>query len=297
MAVRSYQFVVGPETSTLPTVGTPSADADTINKGYADKTYTRGVADLATLKAIGASSRSDLQSVYVRSLDAYFQFNSGSSATGNDISVVTPTAGTGRWLRVKDADRDSWYDTQADVASVKALDTTERQHGQTLFVQSLTKLFYFDSASATAGDDVTVIAPTSGTGRWLQMPAPASANQYAAIVANPAIAGFSTHTTIGDAITAASAGDKILVTQGTYAENVSVSKQLDLEGLGYTTVINGTVTFTNASDKSIMRGFRIQNNITFDSGADQIMLLESHVDSSVTITDNGDGNLILLIQA
>lgn len=39
---REYNFITGPETATLPTPGTPSADGDTISKGYGDANYAPG---------------------------------------------------------------------------------------------------------------------------------------------------------------------------------------------------------------------------------------------------------------
>ena len=37
MAVREYNFIVGPETSTIPTIGVPTSDDDLITKGYNQK--------------------------------------------------------------------------------------------------------------------------------------------------------------------------------------------------------------------------------------------------------------------
>jgi hypothetical protein len=99
MSTRDYQFIVGPETSTLPTATDPVASGDIVNLGYADKTYTHGVADVAAVKAVAAASRTDNMSLWVDSLKAFFYFDSGSSATGDDVQVITPTAGTGRWLK------------------------------------------------------------------------------------------------------------------------------------------------------------------------------------------------------
>lgn len=102
-ATREYQFISGPETSTLPTAGTPSNDADTITKGYADDKYVQGgdpVADVTALKAIAAADRTDNDVLFVDSLNTLFYFDSGSSATGDDLTVIAPDAGTGRWLRV-----------------------------------------------------------------------------------------------------------------------------------------------------------------------------------------------------
>lgn len=287
---RAYDFIVGPETSTLPAVADPSAAEDFVILSYANKTYTRGVADLTALKAIAAAGRTDLQSVYVRSLDALFQFVSASSATSNDISVVTPSAGTGRWLRVKDADRDSWYDTQANPTAVKAIDAIERVHGQVVFVQSLQKLFWFDSASSASGDDVTVITPTSGTGRWLQTAAAAVSNKYAAVVANPAISGFSTHTTISSAITAVSAGAVILVTAGTYTETVTINKQLTIEGVGYASIVSGNVSVTSVSDFSTVTGLKITGTVTLDSGATGNRFTECYLDTLASWVDNDGSN-------
>lgn len=100
MATRDYQFISGPETSDLPTSTDPVADADYVPLGYALKNFARGVADVAAVKAIGATNRQNNLFIFVTSLNAFFVFNSGSSATGNDTTVITPTAGSGRWLRI-----------------------------------------------------------------------------------------------------------------------------------------------------------------------------------------------------
>lgn len=42
MTTRDYQFINGPETSTLPTAGTPTLDTDFMTKGYADANYGAG---------------------------------------------------------------------------------------------------------------------------------------------------------------------------------------------------------------------------------------------------------------
>lgn len=105
-ATREYEFINGPETSTLPTVGTPTATEDIVNLGYADSHYVQGkksVADITALKAItntGSTARVDNDQVYVKSMKASYVFDSGASDTGNDDTIVTPTAGTGRWFKL-----------------------------------------------------------------------------------------------------------------------------------------------------------------------------------------------------
>lgn len=105
MALREYDFIVGPETSTLPTVGTPTVDSDIITKGYADDTYTAkaevygSVSDITALKAIGTSVRFDEQIVWVSGKEAWYEFDDSSVATPDDDLVVQPNTGTGRWLK------------------------------------------------------------------------------------------------------------------------------------------------------------------------------------------------------
>lgn len=57
------------------------------------------VADIAALKAISSGVRSDGYSLIVHSVNSWFVFNASSTLTGDDISVVTPTSGTGRWIK------------------------------------------------------------------------------------------------------------------------------------------------------------------------------------------------------
>lgn len=109
MATREYQFIVGPETSTLPTIGSPSASTDLITLGFADSNYTQGkqsVADITALKAVtntGDGARADGDVIEVQSINSIYVFDAGSAATGNDDTIVEPTTGTGRWLKVAQA--------------------------------------------------------------------------------------------------------------------------------------------------------------------------------------------------
>lgn len=56
------------------------------------------VADLAALKAVAAGDRRDQDYLILDSNKRVYQFDSASAATGDDYSVVTPNAGTGRWI-------------------------------------------------------------------------------------------------------------------------------------------------------------------------------------------------------
>lgn len=50
MATREYRFIVGPETDTLPTAGTPTVAADVLTLGFADTRYS-GARHVSTFNA------------------------------------------------------------------------------------------------------------------------------------------------------------------------------------------------------------------------------------------------------
>lgn len=111
-------------------------------------------------------------------------------------------------------------------------------------------------------------------------------NEYDAIVASPAIAGLSTHLTITAAIAAVTAGARILVLRGTFTENVTVNKNLYIEGSGRGTVISGNITFSSASQNSLMEKLKFTGNITFSSGAIGNVVDNVYVLSTMVYTDS-----------
>lgn len=102
MATREFEFIVGPETSELPAIGTPTLDDDLISLGYANENYVTGgesVADITALKAVADDANRDNGDIrLVRSTNELYRFDSASAATGDDFFVVVPDAGSGRWL-------------------------------------------------------------------------------------------------------------------------------------------------------------------------------------------------------
>lgn len=125
------------------------------------------------------------------------------------------------------------------------------------------------------------------------------ATQYNRIVGSAAqvTAGTAQYSTLAAAIAAASAGDRILILPG-YAttENVTVDKKLLITGLGHTSIITGTVTFTSAADFSSLQAVKVTDHITLNSGADGIFIDKIWFATGKTFTDNGSGNLLFAIQ-
>lgn len=121
-------------------------------------------------------------------------------------------------------------------------------------------------------------------------------NEYDAIVANPAISGFSTHLTLTTAISAVTAGARILVMRGTFTENVTIDKNLMIEGCGRGSVISGNIIFSSASQNSLLEKIKFTGNLTFNSGATGNIIDNVYVLSTMTYTDNNttDGQNYLL---
>ncbi len=106
MAIRDYQFVVGPETSTLPTATDPSGDADTVNLGFLnDRSYWgEAVATYAAMRALTSTQRIDNQ---VRQVDTgapmeLWKFDAANTSADDGVSVLKPDdisgGNPGRWL-------------------------------------------------------------------------------------------------------------------------------------------------------------------------------------------------------
>ncbi len=111
-------------------------------------------------------------------------------------------------------------------------------------------------------------------GVWSDLSGPSASSQFNIVV------GSSTDVTSGDAqyssiITALASsvtGDRILILPSYVGtENISITKQLSIAGLGRASVISGTVTFTSAADYSRLTNIKVTDNITLNAGADGVI--------------------------
>lgn len=126
----------------------------------------------------------------------------------------------------------------------------------------------------------------------------AATSVYDAVIGSSAqvTAGRATHSTWASAISAVGAGGSILVLPGSWTENVSLGKQLKIEGSGYGSYLNGTMTFASSSDNSTVKGARFAGAVTVNSGVSFITFTEAHLDSSSSLVDNGTGDYLQAIQ-
>lgn len=102
---REYDFVPGPETSTLPDVSDPSGDGDTMTLGFSNNRWYWGepVASYAAVRALTATQRVNYQTrkVKVNGAEDWY-FDDSSTATDDGATVLKPddlgALDPGRWL-------------------------------------------------------------------------------------------------------------------------------------------------------------------------------------------------------
>lgn len=144
---------------------------------------------------------------------------------------------------------------------------------------------------AYASDQQKLYADTGAV--WAPL-TPTATSVYDIVIGSAAevTSGRATHSTWAAGIAAAVAGQVVRGLAGTWVENVTVTKQLKIEGSGYGTYINGTLTCDSASDNSDIQSLRVNGDITLNTGADGIFISKVYLPSANTFVDNGVGNLL-----
>lgn len=112
--------------------------------------------------------------------------------------------------------------------------------------------------------------------------------QFDAVVGSSAqvTAGTANYSSINTAIAALTAGDKMLILEGSFTENVSIDKQLYVMGQGRGTVITGTMTLTSAAGFSNAGNMKFTDNITLDSGLDGAIISPLWLATGKSFIDN-----------
>lgn len=105
-----------------------------------------------------------------------------------------------------------------------------------------------------------------------------------------------TYTTISAAITAASAGQSICIQSGTYAESLSVAKQLNIHGSGRGVDVTGSLTVASGGDYSLIEHIKVESGITINSGLTGVQLVSLWSAAGQTVSDLGSGDYLLVIQ-
>jgi pectin methylesterase-like acyl-CoA thioesterase len=106
--------------------------------------------------------------------------------------------------------------------------------------------------------------------------------------------GRATHSTIQSAVDSVANGGRIFVTAGTYTESVTINKRVNMFGVGYDSVLAGTLSFTagaaNFSKVTNMRFTGSASNVTIN--ASYVYLWDFHINLPASINDLGTSNAV-----
>jgi hypothetical protein len=105
--------------------------------------------------------------------------------------------------------------------------------------------------------------------------------------------GIANYSSLSSAITASSAGYKIVVLTGyPGGENISLSIPLIIEGRGTGSIITGTFTLASGSAGSDISLLQFNGNVTLNSSYN--FLWKNWISTTATFTDNGTDNHYLV---
>lgn len=100
------------------------------------------------------------------------------------------------------------------------------------------------------------------------------------------------YTTIGAAVAAAMAGQSIYIQTGTYTENVTIDKAINIVGSGRGAVIAGFFKITVGGDFAWMSMMKVMLGITIDAGVTGAQIVDFWSAPSQTVIDNGTGSYL-----
>lgn len=109
-------------------------------------------------------------------------------------------------------------------------------------------------------------------------------------------AGEATHSSWASVIAFLTAGQSLKVLPGTWVEDVVVDKQLQIEGSGYGSYIDGSLSFEAASFCSV-KDLRVNDDVSLDVDSDGNIVKNIFLPTGKSFVDNGEGNLLEGIEA
>lgn len=131
----------------------------------------------SSLVGINTTHLPDGAFCFVQGVGSDYLFRKESTATPSGDDVIEPTVGGGRWFKQAGAllpgdaalvIRDSVAASGAQLQAIDTTDATDWPDGITAFVLTVEDYFTLSRSSALTADGITVIAPTTGPGRWLR---------------------------------------------------------------------------------------------------------------------------------
>lgn len=105
--------------------------------------------------------------------------------------------------------------------------------------------------------------------------------------------GIATHTSLSDCLIDILSGGRILILNGNYTENVTITKKCFIDGEGSNTVFTGTLTLGSGSSYSTIRNIKLIGNFELNSNGN---FITKCFQDSGTVLDTGLNNHCLIIQ-
>lgn len=94
-------------------------------------------------------------------------------------------------------------------------------------------------------------------------------------------------------------GTRLSLDSITFTGNIVIDKKIYIQGSGSGTVINGTITFEAGSSGSMLKGVKINDNITVNDTVKNLNISDCWLATGKTLTDNNsntDDSLYLLLE-